>query len=251
MRKLIFLGVLFIVFSLSSLIAQNRVDRPWQIQINLSGTFLKAFGETLSDPEVENWEISNWVIPGISVGYHLNRYLYFGYAFQPDRDFVLSEKWINGFIDVYHGQGAYHDFEARVSPFKWGLYMAIQFANTTSVDYRMDFQRIGEPLFLGNNFYDTNLEVTWKTRSTNSLGLGLGYQWVSKKGFSFNIGMSVPIISGDFFEENVIVKPSSSDTEITEEDLELFIERVRDERFFYPIRFRLNIGYNLSGFKGK
>ena len=122
------LTVILLVIALS-LNAQNRVDKPIQIHLNWGGVFLKAFANSLADSEVQNLEVKKWGIPGISLGYHLNKRLYIGYSFQPNRNLILSEDWSfagnvlkDGFITLDHNTGAFHNIEYRYFPFKFGFY---------------------------------------------------------------------------------------------------------------------------------
>lgn len=51
---------------------QTRVDRPIRFQLNFSGAFLKAFEQSLSTAEVESFDVENWLVPGIDIGYQIN-----------------------------------------------------------------------------------------------------------------------------------------------------------------------------------
>ncbi len=82
----------------------------------------------MTDKEVDNLEVKKWKIPGISIGYFINKKFYVGYSFQPNRNFILKEKWSfnddvkDGNITVDHNSGSFHSVEGRYFPFKFNLY---------------------------------------------------------------------------------------------------------------------------------
>ena len=93
MRSKFLLQSFLILAVFNQAYSQNRVDRPIQVQANLSGFFLKTVGPSLADSEVDDLQVHNWGWPGLSVGYHLNRAIYVGYSFQPSRNLILKETW--------------------------------------------------------------------------------------------------------------------------------------------------------------
>ena len=230
--------------------AQNRVERPVQVQINFSGTFLKLFGNALADSEVESLEISNWAVPGISAGYHYKKLLYFGYAYTPSRGMILKERWgfgseLDGRITVDHATGHLHNLELRVSPFEMGFYGQVFFNYIPKVDYSMDFQRSSETVEIGENEYPTDLWVNWNFKRVNSVGLGFGFNWVNSHGVSFNLGLAFPIITSPYYE-NIEITPKDSSVEISESDKQLARKSLENETFYYPIQINLNVGYNFK-----
>ena len=250
MNRILLIACL-IFLSVWSLQGQNRVERPLQIQLNASGVFLKTFGNAIADEEVDDLEVNKWLLPGLSIGYHLNKRFYLGYAFQPNRQLTLREQWSfapvpnDGNIAVYHNTGASHALEGRYFPFGIDLYASLSFIHVNQAAYQMDFDRIGNTLRLGQNDYVTDLEADWHFRSLTTLGIGLGYNYVSKSGFSFNLGLAVPLPLSNPLYQDIIIR-SRDAVDIATDDLEAARSRLEDELFFYPIQLHLSIGYNFG-----
>lgn len=224
------------------------MERPVQVQLNFSGAFLKAFGNVLSDSEVEKLEVSNWVLPGISAGYHYKKLLYFGYSFTPARDLVLKEDWgfsdeKDGRISVDYTTGYLHNLELRVSPFEIGFYGQLFFNHIPKVNYTMDFKRKYTEVIIGENGYQTDLLATWNFKAVNSLGVGFGYNWVYRNGISVNIGIAFPIIKSPFYE-NIEITPTDSSVSFAPNDLDLAKLSLENESFYFPVQLYLNVGYN-------
>ena len=241
-----FVSILFC----GSLFSQNRVERPIQVQVNFSGAFLKAFGNILADSEVDHLEVSDWVVPGVSVGYHYNKLLYIGYAYTPSRGLVLKESWgfgntRDGNITVNHATGHLHNLELRVSPFEIGFYGQVFYNHIPKVDYSMDFQRKFATVVIGENEYETDLQATWNFKKVNALGIGFGYNWVNKKGISVNLGLAFPIIQSPFYK-NIKIVPTNPAEDVLESDLGLAKLTLENETFYFPVQFTLNVGYNFQ-----
>ena len=239
-----------VVFFGSTLYGQMRVERPIQVQLNFSGMFLKAFGNSLADSEVNHLEITDWALPGISVGYHFKKLLYFGYSYTPSRGMALHEEWgfsdeNDGFIIVKHETGRLHNFELRVSPFEIGFYGQVFYNHIPKVDYTMNFQRKGETVTLGENEYATDLWASWNFKAVNSVGIGFGYNWVHRSGISANIGLALPIIQSPYYE-NIVITPKDPNIEVSQRDLDLAALSIANETFYYPVQLYLNVGYNFK-----
>ena len=249
MRKLtiLFLG-LTVCFSTN---AQNRVDKPIQFHVNGSGVFLKTLGNTLADSEVDELIVKDWKLPGISVGYHLNKKWYIGYAFQPNRNLILKEPWTfgesenDGNITVDHNTGTFHSLEGRYFPFKFDLYGAVFLTHISKAKYKMDFDRMNVDMVIGQNSYPTDLNADWNFKSLSTIGVGLGYNYVHKSGFSFDIGLGIPIPFSNPLFENISVKSVQGLT-IDQADIESAKEKIENEQFYFPIQFHFNIGYNFK-----
>ena len=249
MKKALFL-IFSSIFLVCSLFAQNRVERPVQVQLNFSGAFLKAFGNALSDSEVDQLHVSKWVLPGISAGYHYKKLIYFGYSFTPNRGLVLEEEWgfskeKDGNISVDYGTGNLHNLELRVSPFEIGFYGQVFFNYIPKVNYSMDFQRKSETVLIGENEYETDLLATWNFKKVNSLGIGFGYNWVHRNGISINLGLAFPIIQNPYYQ-NIAINAKDPSVVISTRDLDLASLSIENETFYYPVQIYLNIGYNFS-----
>jgi len=243
--------VILLVIGLS-LNAQNRVEKPIQIHLNWGGVFLKAFANSLADSEVQNLEVKNWGIPGISLGYQLNKRLYIGYSFQPNRNLILSEEWSftgnvlkDGFITLDHNTGTFHNIESRYFPFKFGLYGSLFLNYTSKAKYEMDFIRLGNTIQIGANSYSTDIKANWNFKSLSTFGIGLGYSYVHKSGFSFDLGIGVPIPINKPFHENIVIE-SVQGISIQPFDLNSGIGQIENEMFFYPVQLNINLGYNFN-----
>jgi hypothetical protein len=248
-----FLIIIAILLLACSLFAQKRVERPIQVQLNFSGAFLKAFGNSLSDSEVDHLEVTKWALPGISVGYHFRKLLYFGYSFTPSRGMVLEEEWgfsgeNDGNITVDFATGYLHNLELRVSPFEVGFYGQLFFNHIPKVDYKMDFQRKSETVMIGENEYETDILATWNFKMVNSLGVGFGYNWIHHSGISANLGIAFPIINSPYYE-NIEISAKDPSVYIPVRDLELARLSLESETFYFPVQLYLNIGYNFRNTK--
>ena len=245
MKKITLLSFLLVVNFLS---AQRRVDRPVQIQVNMSGLFVDVMANTLADNTVDDLEVNSW-LPGVSVGYHVNRYLYFGYSIYSPLDLTLKESWgLNPTVQdaniiLDHQTGIVQNLEARISPFRFGFYASVGIANVPHIKYQMDFNRKESEVLIGSSAYQTDLDITWNSKRTSSLTLGLGYTHVATNGLSFTVGLNVPVNFPD--DENILF---SSDEVISSSDLNFARNQIQEETFYGPAILYLNIGYNLKKF---
>ena len=237
---------LFSIVASNATHAQDRVDRPIQLQANFFGAFLSVAGNTLADSTVDELEVNKWR-PGFTIGYHLNRYVYLGYSLYPSLSLTLKEEW--GFADVRDGNivldhetGAIHSVESRISPFKFGLYLSLAYMHARKTEYFMEFRRQSEAMLIGDNSYKTDLDVKWNSEVVNHAGLGLGYNLVLKSGVSFNLGLSVPLRFPDY--EAVQMNPVNGTSEIRASDLEKAESRLNDEVFYAPFVLYFSVGYN-------
>ena len=235
-----------------SLYAQNRIDKPIQVQLNLSGAFISVAGNFIADPTVDDLKVNSWK-PGISFGYHLKPNIYVGYALSPSLDLTLKEEWgfsnlsNDGNIILDHKTGKIQNFELRYSPFTNGLYISGAWLFIDKTEYSMQFRRKpGEQFMLiGENEFETDMDVVWNSKSSNQIGFGLGYNWVMISGISLNFGVSVPIK----FPENelVVFTPINfSGAKLFSADFDLAEAILNDETFYGPILLLFNVGYNLK-----
>jgi hypothetical protein len=235
--------------SISSAFTQNRVERPYQVQVNFSGLFVDLAGNSLADNTVDELKINQW-LPGISLGYHLNKNIYVGYSMIAPLDMTLIESWgltgrgLDADIVLEHQPGAIHNLELRYSPFKFGLYLAANLSNIGAVDYQMTFDRKFDEIWIGNNQYATDLDINWNSKNITRLSFGLGYNIVLNSGLSFNVGLAIPTGFPD--DENIDFITRNSSVTILESDLAFANQRIQDETFYGPISLYLNVGYNLK-----
>ncbi len=232
-------------------IAQNRVERPLQFQLNLSGLFLDLAGNGLADPTVDELNVNSW-FPGISLGNHFNRYIYLGYSLYAPLNMTLKESWglthraLDANISLKHRTGMIHNLETRISPFKFGLYASLSYANVGEVDYRMQFIRKGDQVLIGNNSYDTDLDIKWNSKNISTAAIGIGYTYVAQSGISFNLGLNVPMRFPN--SENIRISTVDAAVIILPSDIALAEKQIMEETFYGPVVMYLNVGYNLQKF---
>ena len=239
---------LFSIFAFS----QNRVQKQLQIQTNWSGVFLKTFGNALADSEIQSLEIENWIIPGISASYHLNKRFYVGYSFQPNRCLTLVEEWTlsdlqtnDALITVEHETGTFHDLNFRYTPFKFGAYLSGNLFHTTKGDYNLQALPLENSVQFGKASNLSQVIADWNFKSFTAIGLGLGYNYVHKSGVSFDIGLGLPIPFFDTPYENINYNWLEN-IWVPEEDVNFATEKLENELFFFPVRLNLNVGYNFG-----
>ncbi|MDW3192972.1 MAG: hypothetical protein R8G66_11430 [Cytophagales bacterium] len=243
MKKIL---MLIFIICIHSGVAQHRVERPLQLQVNLSGLFVDLAANSLADNTVDDLNVNSWY-PGLSLGYHFNRYLFVGYSFYAPLDLTLKESWgltlraLDADIVLEHQTGPIHQIETRFSPFKVGLYASLAYANVGKVDYQMDLDRKGDELLIGNNAYSTDLNISWNSKNVHAMMLGLGYSLVLEKGLSFNLGLSIPLSFPD--DENIQLVGTE---DILLSDIVLAQRQIREETFYGPVVLQLNIGYNFT-----
>lgn len=248
-----FLQILLItiILSPSSSNGQNRVDRPTQFQINLSGAFISIAGSNIANASLDDLKVNSWK-PGWIFGYHLKPSLYLGYAQYSSLDLTLSKEWgftskaKDGNIVLDHKTGKIQSFELRYSPFEHGFYVSTAWMLIGRTEYSMKFRRKADTMFIGENEYALDLDARWNSKSSSNIGIGLGYNWIMNSGISFNFGFSVP----PKFPENDVVEftqITQSSAKISENDLALAEEFLNEETFYVPVLLFVNIGYNLKG----
>ena len=107
----------------------------------------------------------------------------------------------------------------------------------------MKFRRKSGTMLIGDNNYETDLDVSWNSKRVNRGGLGIGYNQVFKFGLSFNFGLTVPLSFPD--AENIEFVPvNNAGSEIQSGDLSKAEARLKDEMFYGPIFLFVNAGYN-------
>ncbi len=226
--------------------AQTRLRRPIQVQVNLTGGFLSVAGNLIADETVDDLAVDKWR-PGLSVGYHINRYVFVGYSFNPSLDLTLRESWgfgnlLDGDIVLPHKTGTVNAIETRLTPFRFGLYLSAGIVRAGSTDYRMQFRRKGSSMQIGENEYNTDLDVRWSSEVITKMAIGFGYNYVSNSGISANLGVQVPLS----FPKNRDVTFSATDpqTVISISDLEAAEMHLEEETFYAPVVLFVSIGYN-------
>lgn len=235
----------------TNLNAQNRIAKPVQIHLNGSGLFIKAFGNTLADSEIDDLTIKKWGLPGLSIGYHLNKRFYLGYAFQPNINLILKEPWTfgteekDGNVTLDHNSGNFHTIEGRYFPFNFDLYGSVLLTHISKAKYAMDFDRIGNSIKFGDNSYTTDIKADWNFKSLTTIGVGIGYNYVHKSGISFDLGIGIPIPISEPLYENIEII-SKQGIVLAQSDIEAGRSKIENELFYFPIQFHVNIGYNFN-----
>jgi len=201
-------------------------------------------------------EVTDWALPGISVGYHFKKLLYLGYSYTPSRGMVLEEEWgfsneNDGYIIVKYETGKLHNIELRVSPFEMGFYAQVFYNHIPKVKYTMNYQLKSKTVLIGENEYDTDLWVTWNFKAVNALGIGFGYNWILKNGISINLGLALPIIKDPYYENIEIISTKEPPVDISTRDLKFAGLSIANETFYYPVQLYLNIGYNFNKIEKK
>jgi len=242
------------IFSTKLCFAQNRVERPLQIHANFSGLLLDIAGNEIADATVDDLNVNSWT-PGLSLGYHINRYFYIGYSLYAPLDLTLKESWgltsraLDADIILEHQTGIVNNLEVQFSPFKFGIYASFGYSNIGKVVYQMNFKRKGEQVFIGENSYATDLDIRWNSKNINTAAIGLGYTFVSKTGLSFNLGISFPLSFPN--DENIRLIPSDPSISISPSDIAFGEQQIEAETFYGPVVMYLNVGYNFKKFWGK
>ena len=243
--------IVYFFFFTIGLSAQSKVDRPYQFQLNASGLFLNSFGNSLANAEVENLELKDGLIPGVSIGYHFNKKYYLGYSYQPNKNLVLTEKWTfsdgdnDGRIEVDHNTGEFHTLEFRWSPFKHGFYASLFATHITKANYIMDFTRLDSTMHLGTKDYASDVTANWNYKKINTLGLGIGYNHITSKAISFGLGFGIPITINETFHQNISLESQQGIT-FAQLDENNGIHKIKDEQFYYPVQLYFNVGFNLK-----
>ena len=242
--------LILLLGSMSLFATAQRTESPFQFQLNMQGAFMKTFGQALSNQEIESFEVENWAFPGIMAGYHLNHRWYIGYNYQPSRDQSIVEPWglseqrQDAHIMVNYETGHVHSLDLRFSPFKNGFYLQSSFMHISEAQYHMDASRLSDELQIGNNLYATDMEATWHFKQVNTLALGLGYNHVTRSGWSFGASIIIPIISDPY--QDIIFMPSDESVDIDPVDLEMAGRRLAQETFYYPVQINLLVGFNFN-----
>ncbi|MEM1323996.1 MAG: hypothetical protein AAGG75_27290 [Bacteroidota bacterium] len=246
-----------IVLSLTGLLlavsafGQNRLQRPYQLQLNAAGVFIKAFGSSLAERDVKDLDVFDWALPGVTIGFHANRHCYFGFSYQPSRRLRFRESWgfteaVNDLdITLSHETGTFYNLEFRYSPFRSGWYAGLFFTHNPETVYRMDIRPVEEVFSVGENNYDGEWLALWDFKRVNTLGVQLGFNWIWTSGLSLNIGLGIPLVPEPYYE-NVRIRSVNQIGQLSPEDLALAEERILQTSFYYPIQLQLGLGFNFT-----
>lgn len=231
--------------------AQNRVDKPFEVQVNLNGLFMKSMGKTLTKKDVITLKVKDYSTPGFSIGYHLNSKLFVGYAYHPNRNLILSETYSfdimnvsnDILIEVDHNTGTFHTLNGRFFPFSFGLYASFFFTHVTEASYKLSGTPIDTTYSIAGTPYGDALNADWNFKDLTTFGVGLGYDHVSSSGFSFNLGIGIPIeFTKDLYEN--IKATTDNGNQLDENDIIAISEILQDESFYFPLQIYTAVGWN-------
>ena len=247
-RPLVLFIVLFAgyILPVSAQSSDNHV-RPWNVELNLSGVFLKTFANSLANSEVDDLMVYNWVVPGVSISYDVNKRVTVAYAFQPSRDLTLIEPYgfgatPDGRMTVDHATGSMHDLEVRLTPIRRGPYVSVALSHTTAPEYSMTLVRNGSTLSIGGDAYATDLAADWTFRTLSTAAIGLGYHINVSDRLTGRLGMSVPIAPGSNHED-ISVSTVSQDVTLDAAARARVESQLEDETFYLPVRIVLSVGW--------
>lgn len=156
--------------------AASRTKFPIQIQLNLGELPHNAFAR------------------GINVGYHFSEWLYFGYILQTpfdiggdDHSINAQAPGFNGFVRSEGELGIRQALIAKISPFKFGVFFSLGVLATDLDKERLFFDR--RVRTIGNNTYDTAVEIEIERPDAVRFAAGLGFYHVFSNGISLNADM--------------------------------------------------------------
>lgn len=228
--------------------AQNSTEKPFQIQLNLSGLVLNGLAEDLSRRDVISLEVKEYEMPGLSIGYHLSSKFYLGYSYHPNRNYILQEAYSfeggpdDVLITLDHKTGTFHSLEGRLTPFGFGLYAAAFFTHVSEARYNLTGVPIGESFEISGNLYEDAVSAEWNFKDMTTFGLGLGYNHVFGNGLSFNVGAGLPMrFAKDIYDDVQVIQ---QDNEFDQDDIQVIQERLQEEDFYFPVQFYANVGWN-------
>ena len=241
-------AILFSCVSLSY--AQNRFIKPIQIQMNNSGLIHVSLGNLFNDKTQKRVQVQDWVTPGLEVGFHISPRFYIGYGMDParhitTREFMsLSNSAPEGtaHMDLYPLQS--HRINLRYFPSKIDAYAEFGAVLKGSQFNEMKFERYGETAKYGDTHYATDLAITWRSPAHWMPTVGMGYNWVYRSGFSFDIGFTVPLDVLNKTDVTVDIVTRDEEISLSDDDKELLRKKISEYSFYSPVSFRLNVGYN-------
>lgn len=245
--KLLLISTLLLFFSVSNF-AQNRSEKPFQVQLNFSGLVLNGIAEDLRRRDVLSLEVNDYTMPGLSIGYHVTSKFYLGYSYHPNRNYVLKEEYsFEGstediLINLDHNSGTFHTLEGRFTPFGFGLYVSGFFTHVSEAQYKLTGQPINDFFEVGSNIYSDAVSAEWNFRDITTFGLGIGFNQVFGNGLSLNVGAGLPVtFAKDLYEDVQVIQ---EDTEFTAEDIQIIQDRIEGDNFYVPVQFYASLGWN-------
>jgi hypothetical protein len=189
----------------------------------------------------KQFQVSVLSRPQINLGYHFNDVVYIGAMMRAAYTSENEENYgIKGMdSDSSEEAEAYRlGTEIRFSPFKLGFYMALGLIFTGEDEIKNSYEKLSQKI--GNNTYNTDIDLNIKRKSTFGGAYGLGYIHIFDSGFSLGAGTL-----WSQTEPDLDIEVTTKDEVILASDLSSLkdnIEKIEKENtvdLFY-----LSIGYN-------
>lgn len=216
-----------LVAAASSAVADSRVERPLQLQFDLSG---------------------------VSIGYHFSELVYVGLTQQSSvktqevgclhcNDEEKSRIYDQNRVDTAkYDYGVRRSLEFRFSPWESGIYFALG-ALAADIDGQ-DVVYEEAPRVVGDSAYNsTGMRLQVESKSYTGIVAGMGINHV----FDFGLSIGFGFVTGLTQEEapDIVVTSFGSDP-ASDEDLEKFKDTVEEEYLGPPTvgMLHLAIGYN-------
>jgi len=236
---------LLLGIALSSTYAQSTYD--YFVKADFSGSFLKAFGQTLSNEEITTYDIKNWAVPGIEMGKVITPKFQVSLSFTPSFKVHIEEQWGLGNgpsdadLSLDYKTPLIISFNGRFYPFTKGLYGAASLQYLSSARYAMRLVPQESSLAIGNGEYASAVIGNWDYKSALTAAISLGWTFSFARRLIVDVGIQVPIIPGPF-HENIVLALENGQA-IENADREFAERRIEDETFYYPVQFRIQLGY--------
>lgn len=210
--------------------AINRTKFPIQIQLNLGELPHNAFA------------------PGINAGYHFTEWIYLGYILQfpfdiggDDHSINAQAPGFNGLVRSERELGIRQALLVRISPFKLGAFFSFGVLATNVDKEQLVFDK--RVRTIGNNTYDTAVEIELERPNEVRPAAGLGFNQVFSNGISLTADIFFAL--GSIAEPRIAIR---SDSPIADSDAEQ-LKRIISENYTDNIHNRFHLvqigmGYN-------
>jgi hypothetical protein len=192
--------------------------------IVLSGFHSTLVANVLADQTHYNqsgWELSislgelphQTFKPGVSTGYHWNRFLYTGLIFQTpnviSRDgdsFNASSIGLDGIVSSWETVGYRALAEIRITPILYGPYLSAGVVtNRTDTEHILFDQRTRT---IGSSSYTTDVEIIQKRNPGVVPAVGIGWSVLLKNGITIGTGFTMGFFT-DMPEPDITIKSSA------------------------------------------
>lgn len=214
-------GVLLALMAAAPVLADDRAERPIQMQVD-------GLGVTLG------WHISELVYVGVTHHASTDIYNVRGGYFDED-DEIYNQR---GVLDAEMRTGHSNSFEVRLSPWEHGFYFAFGVlrveGNTQDILYDERARVVGD------GAYVTGIRLRVQGKAKTAGALGIGFNHVFDYGLSLGAGFLIGLDQPDPPEIDVQV----TNPAVLQSDIDKFRAEVDDDFDDTPVMFHLAIGYN-------